>query len=215
MGTKIILELQCGFSRNGYCHQVNLEYLSKDVVERNGEIFPDTLVGTDSHTPMVNGIGVLAWGVGGIEAEAAILGQPIYFIIPEVIGLKLTGQLPIGSNATDLVLTIAELLRRFGVVGKFVEVFGPGLDSLSVPDRATICNMSPEFGCTVTYFPINDKTLEYMRKSNRSEEQVNLVETYCKSNVLWRTGAEDIMYTDTIEHEQYLLHEIATIGFCD
>ena len=164
----------------GICHQVNLEYLSKCVIERNGEIFPDTLVGTDSHTPMVNGIGVLAWGVGGIEAEAAILGQPIYFIMPEVIGLKLTGQLPVGSNATDLVLTIAELLRRFGVVGKFVEVFGPGLDNLSVPDRATIGNMSPEFGCTVTYFPIDDKTLEYMRKSNRSEEQIELVETYCK-----------------------------------
>ena len=183
----------------GICHQVNLEFLSKGVIERNGEIFPDTLVGTDSHTPMVNGIGVVAWGVGGIEAEAAILGQPIYFIMPQVIGLKLTGKLPLGSTATDLVLNIAELLRKHGVVGKFVEVFGDGLDHLSVPDRATIGNMSPEFGCTITYFPIDEKTLEYMRKSNRSEEQVKLVEDYCKTNLLWRTGDENIKYTDVLE----------------
>ncbi|MCV9927902.1 aconitate hydratase AcnA [Flavobacterium sp. LS1R49] len=183
----------------GICHQVNLEYLSKGVIERNGEVFPDTLVGTDSHTPMVNGIGVIAWGVGGIEAEAAILGQPIYFIMPEVIGLKLTGRIPLGSTSTDMVLTIAELLRKYGVVGKFVEVFGPGLDSLSVPDRATIGNMSPEFGCTVTYFPIDDKTLEYMRLSNRSEDQLQLVEDYCKANLLWRTGKETITYTDVLE----------------
>lgn len=183
----------------GICHQVNLEYLSKGVIERNGEIFPDTLVGTDSHTPMVNGIGVIAWGVGGIEAEAAILGQPIYFIMPEVIGLRLTGKIPLGSTATDMVLTIAELLRKYGVVGKFVEVFGPGLDNLSVPDRATIGNMSPEFGCTVTYFPIDDKTLEYMRMTNRSEEQVKLVEDYCKANLLWRTGNESITYTHILE----------------
>lgn len=183
----------------GICHQVNLEFLSKGVIERNGEVFPDTLVGTDSHTPMVNGIGVVAWGVGGIEAEAAILGQPVYFIMPEVIGLKLTGKLNVGSTATDLVLNIAELLRKTAVVGKFVEVFGPGLDTLSVPDRATIGNMSPEFGCTITYFPIDDKTLEYMRKSNRSEEQVKLVEDYCKTNLLWRTGNENITYTKVVE----------------
>ncbi len=183
----------------GICHQVNLEYFSKGVIERNGELFPDTLVGTDSHTPMVNGIGVVAWGVGGIEAEAAILGQPLYFIMPEVIGLKLTGKLPLGSTATDLVLNIANLLRKQGVVGKFVEVFGPGLDHLSVPDRATIGNMSPEFGCTVTYFPIDDKTLEYMRKSNRSEEQIALVETYCKANMLWRENEEKIEYTTVVE----------------
>jgi aconitate hydratase len=183
----------------GICHQVNLEYLSKGVVERNSEIFPDTLVGTDSHTPMVNGIGVVAWGVGGIEAEAAILGQPIYFIMPEVIGLKLTGKLPLGATATDLVLTIADLLRKFGVVGKFVEVFGDGLSNLSVPDRATIGNMSPEFGCTITYFPIDDKTLEYMRKSNRFEEQLNLVETYCKTNMLWRENEDKITYTAVLE----------------
>lgn len=183
----------------GICHQVNLEYLSKGVIERNGEVFPDTLVGTDSHTPMVNGIGVVAWGVGGIEAEAALLGQPIYFITPEVIGLKLTGELPVGATATDLVLTIANLLRKYGVVGKFVEVFGDGINQLTVPDRATIGNMSPEFGCTITYFPIDDKTLEYMRKTNRTEEQVRLVEDYCKANLLWRTGSENITYTDTIE----------------
>lgn len=183
----------------GICHQVNLEFLSKGVIERNGEVFPDTLVGTDSHTPMVNGIGVVAWGVGGIEAEAAILGQPVYFIMPQVIGLKLTGKLNVGSTATDLVLNIAELLRKTGVVGKFVEVFGPGLDTLSVPDRATIGNMSPEFGCTITYFPVDHKTLEYMRKSNRSEEQVKLVEDYCKTNLLWRNGDENITYSKIVE----------------
>jgi aconitate hydratase len=183
----------------GICHQINLEYLSKGVIERNGELFPDTVVGTDSHTPMVNGIGVVAWGVGGIEAEAAILGQPLYFIMPEVIGLKLTGKLPLGSTATDLVLTIANILRKQGVVGKFVEVFGPGLDHLSVPDRATIGNMSPEFGCTITYFPIDDKTLKYMRESNRSEEQIKVVETYCKVNMLWRENEDRITYTEVVE----------------
>ncbi|MBO3098720.1 aconitate hydratase [Gelidibacter pelagius] len=183
----------------GICHQINLEYFSKGVIERNGELFPDTVVGTDSHTPMVNGIGVVAWGVGGIEAEAAILGQPLYFIMPEVIGLKLTGKLPLGSTATDLVLTIANILRKQGVVGKFVEVFGPGLDHLSVPDRATIGNMSPEFGCTITYFPIDDKTLTYMRESNRSEEQINVVEAYCKANMLWRENEDRITYTEIVE----------------
>lgn len=183
----------------GICHQVNLEYLAQGVIARDGEVFPDTLVGTDSHTPMVNGIGVVAWGVGGIEAEAALLGQPIYFIMPEVIGLKLTGKLPVGATATDLVLNISEKLRSYGVVGKFVEVFGDGLDHLTVPDRATIGNMSPEFGCTITFFPIDEKTLEYMGKTNRSTEQIALVEEYCKANMLWRSGKEDITYTDVIE----------------
>ncbi|WP_291786929.1 aconitate hydratase AcnA, partial [Cecembia sp.] len=183
----------------GICHQVNLEYLAQGVISREGNVFPDTLVGTDSHTPMVNGIGVVAWGVGGIEAEAAILGQPIYFILPEVVGLKLTGQLPLGTTATDMVLTITELLRKHGVVGKFVEVFGPGLDTLSVPDRATISNMSPEFGCTVTYFPIDDRTLDYMEKTNRSKEQIQLVEDYCKSNMLWRVGEDQIQYSSLVE----------------
>ena len=142
---------------------------------------------------------MVAWGVGGIEAEAAILGQPLYFIMPEVIGLKLTGKLPLGTTATDLVLTIANLLRKRGVVGKFVEVFGSGLDNLSVPGWATIGNMSPEFGSTITYFPIDNKTLEYMRKSNRSEEQIALVETYCKTNMLWREHEDKITYTDVLE----------------
>ncbi|WP_143961734.1 aconitate hydratase AcnA [Litoribacter populi] len=183
----------------GICHQVNLEYLAKGVIVRDGAIFPDTLVGTDSHTPMVNGIGVVGWGVGGIEAEAAILGQPINFIMPEVVGLKLTGSLPLGTTATDMVLTITQLLRSHGVVGKFVEVFGSGLDTLSVPDRATIANMSPEFGCTVTYFPIDDRTLDYMAKTNRSEEQIKLVEQYCKENMLWRKDEEQIEYSSVVD----------------
>lgn len=183
----------------GICHQVNLEYLAQGVIARDGNVFPDTLVGTDSHTPMVNGIGVVAWGVGGIEAEAAILGQPIYFIMPEVVGLKLTGQLPLGTTATDMVLTITALLRKHGVVGKFVEVFGPGLDTLTVPDRATISNMSPEFGCTVTYFPIDDRTLDYMGKTNRSAEQIKLVEDYCRANMLWRQGEDKIRYSSVVE----------------
>lgn len=183
----------------GICHQVNLEYLAKGVVQQDGKVFQDTLVGTDSHTPMVNGIGVVGWGVGGIEAEAAILGQPIYFIMPQVVGLKLSGKLPLGSTATDLVLNIAHLLREQGVVGKFVEVFGPGLKHLSVPDRATIGNMSPEFGCTVTYFPIDQKTLEYMRQTNRDEVQIELVEEYCKTNKLWHENEEEIEYSSVLE----------------
>lgn len=182
----------------GICHQVNLEYLAQGVTVRDGWCFPDTLVGTDSHTPMVNGIGVIAWGVGGIEAEAAMLGQPIFFTCPEVIGLKLTGKIPEGCTATDMVLTITQLLRKEGVVGKFVEVFGDGLDHLSVTDRATISNMSPEFGCTVTYFPIDHQTLEYMRKTNRSEQQIRLVEEYCKENLLWREREDDIVYTKVV-----------------
>jgi aconitate hydratase len=183
----------------GICHQVNLEYLAKGVTVKDGKVFPDTLVGTDSHTPMVNGIGVVGWGVGGIEAEAALLGQPIYFIMPEVVGLKLTGKLPPGTTATDMVLTITELLRNHGVVGKFVEVFGAGLDHLSVPDRATIANMSPEFGCTVTYFPIDDRTLDYMGKTNRSDAQIKLVEDYCKANMLWRKDEDLINYSSVVE----------------
>jgi len=183
----------------GICHQVNLEYLAKGIVERDGWAFPDTLVGTDSHTPMVNGIGVLGWGVGGIEAEAAMLGQPIYFTCPQVVGLKLTGEIPQGCTATDMVLTITKLLRDTGVVGKFVEVFGDGLNKLTVTDRATISNMSPEFGCTVSYFPIDDQTLDYMERTNRSAEQINLVREYCQENMLWRTGKENIEYSKVVE----------------
>ncbi|WOD44592.1 aconitate hydratase AcnA [Hwangdonia lutea] len=182
----------------GICHQVNLEYLAKGVVERDGWAYPDTLVGTDSHTPMVNGIGVVGWGAGGIEAEAALLGQPIYFSTPKVIGLQLKGKLPEGITATDMVLEITNRLRKYGVVGDFVEVFGDGLDYLSVPDRATIANMSPEFGCTITYFPIDDQTLRYMVKTNRDQAQVDLVEHYCKNNLLWRTGDEKMEYSDVV-----------------
>lgn len=183
----------------GICHQVNLEYLASVVVERNGWVFPDSLVGTDSHTPMINGLGVLGWGVGGIEAEAALLGQPLFFTCPEVIGLRFSGKLREGVTATDMVLATTELVRRYGVVGKFVEVFGEGLNSLSVPDRATISNMSPEFGCTVTYFPVDEQTLEYMRGTGRKPETIALLETYAKENLLWRTGEELIGYTDIIE----------------
>ncbi|MCZ2458940.1 MAG: aconitate hydratase AcnA [Chitinophagales bacterium] len=183
----------------GICHQVNLEYLSKGIIARDGWLFPDTLVGTDSHTPMVNGIGVIAWGVGGIEAEAAMLGQPIFFTCPQVVGLKLTGRIPEQCTATDIVLSIANLLRKTGVVGKFVEVFGDGLKHLTVTDRATIGNMSPEFGCTVTYFPIDERTLEYMHSTNRTPEQIRIVEEYCKENLLWRTGNENITYSQVVE----------------
>ncbi len=185
----------------GICHQVNLEYLAKGIIRRDGWLFPDSLVGTDSHTPMVNGIGVIGWGVGGIEAEAAMLGQPIFFTCPEVIGLKLTGNIPEHCTATDMVLSITKVLRDKGVVGKFVEVYGDGLDNLSVTDRATISNMSPEFGCTVTYFPIDDRTLQYMRQTNRTEEEVLIVETYCKENLLWRTGNETIRYSSVVEFD--------------
>ncbi len=183
----------------GICHQVNLEYLAKGVIERDGYLFPDTLVGTDSHTPMVNGIGVLGWGVGGIEAEAAMLGQPIYMILPQVIGLKLTGKMVEGTTSTDLVLTITRLLRDYGVVGKIVEVFGPGLANLAVTDRATISNMSPEFGCTDTHWPIDSQTLDYMRKTSRTEEHIDMVEAYAKANMLWRDDEAQIDYTDVIE----------------
>ncbi len=182
----------------GICHQVNLEYLCSVITNRDGYAFPDTLVGTDSHTPMVNGLGVVAWGVGGIEAEAAMLGQPIVMQLPEVIGLELKGNLPEGATATDLVLAITELLRKYGVVGKFVEVLGKGLENLAVTDRATISNMSPEFGCTVTYFPIDNQTLNYMKITARSDKQIELVEKYAKENLLWRENEDCIQYTDKI-----------------
>lgn len=185
----------------GICHQVNLEYLAKGIIEREGWLFPDTLVGTDSHTPMVNGMGVVGWGAGGIEAEAAMLGQPIFFTCPEVIGLKLTGKIPEVCTATDMVLSITKVLRDKGVVGKFVELFGDGLDHLTVTDRATIANMSPEFGCTITYFPIDNRTLEYMRSTNRSPEQIKIVEEYSKENLLWRTGHEEISFSSIVEFD--------------
>src|SRR5215210_7867247 len=171
----------------GIIHQVNLEYLAKGVVVKDGVAMPDTLVGTDSHTTMINGLGVLGWGVGGIEAEAVTLGQPYYMLVPEVIGFKLTGALQEGVTATDLVLTVTQMLRSHGVVGKFVEFYGDGLSRLSLPDRATIANMSPEFGATCTFFPVDTETLRYLRGTGRDEELVELVEAYSKEQGLWRT----------------------------
>jgi aconitate hydratase len=186
----------------GICHQVNLEYLGQSVWVREieGETFayPDTVVGTDSHTTMINGIGVLGWGVGGIEAEAAMLGQPISMLIPEVIGFRLSGKLPEGATATDLVLTVTQMLRRHGVVGKFVEFFGPGLDTMSVEDRATIANMAPEYGATCGFFPVDQKTIDYLTATGRDPARVALVEAYCKTNGLWRTDVEP-EFTDTLE----------------
>ena len=169
----------------GICHQVNLEHLARVVFGEDGTAYPDTLVGTDSHTPMVNGLGVLGWGVGGIEAEAAMLGQPLSMLIPQVIGVRLAGELPEGSTATDLVLTIAELLRSVGVVGTFVEFFGPGVAAVPAANRATIGNMSPEYGCTCAIFPIDEVTLSYLRLTGRPEAQVALVEAYAKEQGLW------------------------------
>ncbi len=185
----------------GICHQVNLEYLSKVVWNAKSEndeyIFPDTLVGTDSHTTMVNGLSVLGWGVGGIEAEAGMLGQPISMLIPEVIGFKLTNKLPEGTTATDLVLTVVKILRDKGVVGKFVEFFGSGLKNLSLADRATIANMAPEYGATCGFFPIDDETLKYLKFSGRDEKTLKIVEAYAKEQGLWTSN--DIEFTDIVE----------------
>lgn len=187
----------------GICHQVNLEYLAKVVwtKEENGETFayPDTLVGTDSHTTMINGLSVLGWGVGGIEAEAAMLSQPISMLIPEVVGCKLSGNLREGVTATDLVLTVVEKLRQKGVVGKFVEFFGNGLESLDLANRATIANMAPEYGATCGFFPIDDETIRYLRFSGRDEDQVELVEKYAKAQGLWNNPAIEPVYTDVVE----------------
>jgi aconitate hydratase len=186
----------------GICHQVNLEYLGKTVFvnEETGEAYPDSLVGTDSHTTMINGLGVLGWGVGGIEAEAAMLGQPVSMLIPEVIGFKLHGKLPPGATATDLVLTVTEMLRKKKVVGKFVEFYGTGLTSLPLADRATIANMAPEYGATMGFFPVDEETLKYLRLSGRSDHHVKLVEAYTKEQGLFRTDATpDPFFTDTIE----------------
>ena len=169
----------------GICHQANLEHLARVVFAEDGTAYPDTMVGTDSHTPMVNGLGVLGWGVGGIEAEAAMLGQPLSMLIPQVIGVRLSGALPEGSTATDLVLTIAELLRSVGVVGTFVEFSGPGVAAVPVANRATIGNMSPEYGCTCAIFPIDEVSLSYLRLTGRPEDQVALVEAYAKEQGLW------------------------------
>jgi len=184
----------------GIVHQVNLEYLARTVfVNDEGVAYPDTLVGTDSHTTMINGLGVLGWGVGGIEAEAAMLGQPVSMLVPKVVGFKLTGKLPEGATATDLVLIIVEMLRKHGVVGKFVEFYGEGLDNLPLADRATIANMAPEYGATCGIFPIDNETLNYLRLSNRSEENIALVEAYAKAQGMWRGEGAEAVYSETLE----------------
>ncbi|MER6916420.1 aconitate hydratase AcnA [Streptomyces sp. NPDC000594] len=183
----------------GIVHQVNIEHLARTVMVRNGQAYPDTLVGTDSHTTMVNGLGVLGWGVGGIEAEAAMLGQPVSMLIPRVVGFKLTGELTPGTTATDLVLTITEMLRKHGVVGKFVEFYGEGVAATSLANRATIGNMSPEFGSTAAMFPIDDETLKYLRLTGRSEQQVALVEAYAKEQGLWLDPAAEPDFSEKLE----------------
>ncbi|MEU9570638.1 aconitate hydratase AcnA [Streptomyces massasporeus] len=183
----------------GIVHQVNIEHLARTVMVRNGQAYPDTLVGTDSHTTMVNGLGVLGWGVGGIEAEAAMLGQPVSMLIPRVVGFKLTGELQAGTTATDLVLTITEMLRKHGVVGKFVEFYGEGVAATSLANRATIGNMSPEFGSTAAIFPIDDETINYMRLTGRSEQQLALVEAYAKQQGLWLDPAAEPDFSEKLE----------------
>ncbi len=189
----------------GICHQVNLENLAQTVwtsVDQSGEIvaYPDTLVGTDSHTTMVNGLGVLGWGVGGIEAEAAMLGQPVSMLIPEVVGFRLSGALSEGITATDLVLTVTQMLRSKGVVGSFVEFYGPGMSALALADRATIANMAPEYGATCGFFPIDERTIEYLKLTGRDDERIALVEAYAKAQGMWRDDASpEPLFTDSLE----------------
>ncbi len=183
----------------GIVHQVNIEYLAKVVWERDGVLFPDSVVGTDSHTTMVNGLGVVGWGVGGIEAEAVMLGQPISMLLPEVVGVRLAGSLPEGTTATDLVLRVTQMLRAFGVVGKFVEFHGPGLASLSLANRATIANMAPEYGATIGFFPVDEQTLAYLRLTGRPEGLVKTVESYCRLQGLWRDDSYPIEYSASLE----------------
>jgi len=182
----------------GIVHQVNLEYLAKVVWEKNAELYPDSLVGTDSHTTMINGLGVVGWGVGGIEAEAVMLGQPIYMLLPEVVGFKLTGKLPEGCTATDLVLTVTQMLREHGVVDKFVEFYGPGLAEMPVANRATIANMAPEYGATIGFFPVDEQTLTYLQLSGRDEKLIKTVEQYSKAQGLWRDDSHKIQYSSTL-----------------
>ena len=189
----------------GICHQVNLEHIAQTVwtgPDQDGDevAYPDTLVGTDSHTTMVNGLGVLGWGVGGIEAEAAMLGQPVSMLIPEVVGFRLDGSLKEGITATDLVLTVTQMLRAKGVVGRFVEFFGPGLDALSLADRATIANMAPEYGATCGFFPIDERTIDYLKLTGRDDDRIELVRAYCKAQGLWRDASSpEPLFTDTLE----------------
>src|SRR5215204_1919759 len=184
----------------GIVHQVNLEYLAKGVLEKNGIFYPDTLVGTDSHTTMINGLGIVGWGVGGIEAEAGMLGQPVYFLTPDVVGVYLTGSLPEGVTATDLTLTITQMLRKTKVVGKFVEFYGPGAEALPAVDRATIANMAPEYGATMGFFPIDNETVNYLRATGRTEEQCSLYESYYRAQGLWGIPKKgEIAYTSSLD----------------
>ncbi len=183
----------------GIVHQVNLEYLGRVVWDHDGVLYPDSLVGTDSHTTMINGLGILGWGVGGIEAEAVMLGQPVYMLIPEVIGFRFTGTLPDGATATDLVLRVTEMLREYGVVSKFVEFFGPGLEDMPLANRATIANMAPEYGATCGFFPVDQRTLDYLRDSGREEALVETVEQYCITQGLWRDDTRQVEYSATLE----------------
>lgn len=199
-GQKVFKNFRVVPPATGICHQVNLEYLAKCVMTNDGFAYPDTLVGTDSHTVMINGLGVLGWGVGGIEAEAAMLGQPIYMLTPEVIGFKLTGRLSEGVTDTDLVLTVTQMLREKGVVGKFIEYFGPALDELTLPAKAMVANMAPEYGATMGYFPIDAETLNYLKLTGRTDEEVELVEKYSKQQMLYREkGSRAPEFTDIIE----------------
>ncbi len=207
-GQQSLSNFRCVPPATGIVHQVNLEYLARGCLTRtintaNGQerqVYPDSLVGTDSHTTMINALGVLGWGVGGIEAEAVMLGQPVYMLTPEVVGFKMTGKLAEGVTATDLVLTVTQMLREFGVVEKFVEFFGPGMAALSLPDRATIANMAPEYGATCGFFPIDTKTIEYLRLTNRSEEEIELCEAYAKANMLWWDEKQpDPEFSDVME----------------
>src|SRR4029079_7535382 len=182
----------------GIVHQVNIEYLARTVMVRDGVAYPDTCVGTDSHTTMVTVLGVLGWGVGGIEAEAAMLGQPVSMLIPRVVGFKLTGEIPPGATATDVVLTITEQLRQHGVVGKFVEFYGEGVGAVPLANRATIGNMSPEFGSTAAIFPIDDETIRYLTLTGRSAEQIALVEAYAKEQGMWHDPAREPAFSDTL-----------------
>ena len=183
----------------GIVHQVNIEFLARTIMTRNGVAYPDTVVGTDSHTTMVNGLGVLGWGVGGIEAEAAMLGQPVSMLIPRVVGFKLSGELPEGATATDLVLTITEMLRKHGVVGKFVEFYGPGVSAVPLANRATIGNMSPEYGSTCAIFPIDEETIRYLRFTGRDEAEVALVEAYAQEQGLWHSPDAEPDYSERLE----------------
>src|SRR5882724_274086 len=190
----------------GIVHQVNLEYLARGVLEKDGVWYPDTLVGTDSHTTMINGLGIVAWGVGGIEAEAGMLGQPVYFLTPDVVGVNLTGSLREGVTATDLVLRVTEILRRAKVVGKFVEFHGSGCASLAVPDRATIANMAPEYGATMGFFPVDDKTVDYFRSTGRSAETVSALEAYFRAQ-----GMFGVPMKGDIDYSQVLALDLDTV----